>query len=464
MKADAYTGFLSDKVKVYGTEKKSEPFELPKRLIRRAYPFLLASAMVITGCGSRQEKTKENEACAGDIYTEAYHEVVDKYRLTALRDKEPLSQAEVNALIMDTKAPALKDTNFNHCPENTANFWEIVKNGIEATKEVQFSTKLNNRQKKEYQITAFKMLSQISRAKGTKDEIDLNDYNNLKTFLYFEKVLKYGDSYDDVLAKSDGWVDERSEAFGRYYKDYLALESKAGKMPGVDKFAKALYSSKDRFILSYADSAQANGISKKMLGEWLEKQGVKDKKLWYYANVEDDDFCNSAAFYYNRGSTVGISIGIDPRGNLDDGDFSPVGTIIIHELQHLMQKKPASAEDAADNKENDAKCLSQKNRTRGWKDFSELGPTLYSLAFEDGIYKKIHGIKADEIVEYGMLETPNGKVEIGEVAVWFKKMMQKYPHKSVDKVVSEDEVLHQLQLWGDGRAMNAAFRRRSRGE
>lgn len=46
------------------------------------------------------------------------------------------------------------------------------------------------------------MLAQISRVKGTKDEVDLSDYNNLKAFLYFEKVLRYGDNYDEVLQKA----------------------------------------------------------------------------------------------------------------------------------------------------------------------------------------------------------------------------------------------------------------------
>ena len=279
MKADVYTGFLTDKVKVFGTERRAKPFVLPGKVLRRVTPFLLASAMTLTACSPKQnQEEKENNGQHVD-YTEIYHDVVDRYNLTELKAKEPLSQEEINELIIHTDAPELRDRNFNHCPENNANFWEIVKNGINATKAVQNSPALTYNQKKEYQITAYKMLAQISRVKGTKDEVDLSDYNNLKAFLYFEKVLRYGDNYDEVLQKSAGWIDERDELFGRYYKDYQALVHKAAQYPGVKKLAQALYNCNDRFMISYADSAKANALSKKMLQKWLQKQEKQKKQL-----------------------------------------------------------------------------------------------------------------------------------------------------------------------------------------
>lgn len=274
MKADVYTGFLTDKVKVFGTERRAKPFVLPGKVLRRVTPFLLASAMTLTACSPKQnQEEKENNGQHVD-YTEIYHDVVDRYNLTELKAKEPLSQEEINELIIHTDAPELRDRNFNHCPENNANFWEIVKNGINATKAVQNSPALTYNQKKEYQITAYKMLAQISRVKGTKDEVDLSDYNNLKAFLYFEKVLRYGDNYDEVLQKSAGWIDERDELFGRYYKDYQALVRKAAKYPGVKKLAQALYNCNDRFMISYADSAKANALSKRCC-----KNGCKNRRL-----------------------------------------------------------------------------------------------------------------------------------------------------------------------------------------
>lgn len=50
MKADVYTGFLTDKVKVFGTERRAKPFVLPGKVLRRVTPFLLASAMTLTAC------------------------------------------------------------------------------------------------------------------------------------------------------------------------------------------------------------------------------------------------------------------------------------------------------------------------------------------------------------------------------------------------------------------------------
>ena len=116
MKADVYTGFLTDKVKVFGTERRAKPFVLPGKVLRRVTPFLLASAMTLTACSPKQnQEEKENNGQHVD-YTEIYHDVVDRYNLTELKAKEPLSQEEINELIIHTDAPELRDRNFNHCP------------------------------------------------------------------------------------------------------------------------------------------------------------------------------------------------------------------------------------------------------------------------------------------------------------------------------------------------------------
>lgn len=455
MKADIYTGFITDKVKVFGTGKNDKPFVLPKRVFRKAAPFLIASAIVMTAC-----TPKQNDSRRDDSLKSIYAETIERYNLDRLRGKEPFSQEELKQMTANPNPPALTDFNFNHCPASVENFWEIVRNGLAKTREIQNSPRLTRAQAKEYQITAYKMLAQMTRAKGTKDKVDISDYNNLKTFLYFEKVLRFGDNYNEVLSKDIGWIDERDEVFGRYYKDYLALEKAADSYPGVERFARALYNTNDRFILSYADSARANDISRGILKDWLKKQDIKDKNLWYMTDVEADDYANAVAFWYRRGATVGISFGVDSRGNLSEGDYSPVGTIIIHELQHTMQKKPASAESPADNRINDEDFDVKSRFETGV--ISELGPTLYSLVLEDRIYKKIHGIPQNKAVDYGQIQVGGQKISLGETALWFGKMMDKYPHKSVDKLLQEPEVLKQLDLWGSFR-MAHAYRREDSG-
>ena len=450
MKADIYSAFLTNKVKVFATQKDVKPFILPRKIMKKAAPFLIASAMTLTAC-SHKQSSAEKSAVSDVNYTEIYQQVIEQYNLMSLKEKEPFSQQEINEMIIHNNPPELVDFNFNHCPENVENFWEIVKNGIKATKQIQHSSLLSYKQKKEYEIVAYKMLSQMSRIKGTKDAIDLSDYNNLKTFLYFEKLLRYGDDYEKVLEKDDGLINEQFELFGRYYKDYEALEKKAQNFAGVRKFAYELYNNNDRFMISYQDSAQANKLSKRVLENWMKQQDITDKNLWYLTTVEDDGFANAVAYWHRRGSTLELSLGIDNRGNIDEGDFSPVGAILIHELQHVMQKKPASAEKPSDNKRTDDEVLFiSSNFDDSY--ISELGPTLYSLAVEDRIYKHIKGIKEDKILDYGTLKFGKTKLKLGEVAVWFGKMIDKYPENSVDRLVAKDEVLQQLNQWGLGRA------------
>lgn len=59
MKADVYTGFLTDKVKVFGTERRAKPFVLPGKVLRRVTPFLLASAMTLTACSPKQNQEEK---------------------------------------------------------------------------------------------------------------------------------------------------------------------------------------------------------------------------------------------------------------------------------------------------------------------------------------------------------------------------------------------------------------------
>lgn len=436
MKADVYTGFLTDKVTVYSTDKKVKPQRVSGAKIRKKIPVLLASMMMALpiSCQAVQERSGDKEEVKTE--TKAFS-----------AEKEFLSDAEIDSILLNPSPAVLKDVNYNHLPENQENFWEIVRNGVAKTNELQYSSSLSAAQKAEYRIMARKMLAQISHNAGDMQQVDLRDYNNLKSFLYFEKVVKYGNKYWNVLGKSEGTIDERTELFGRYYQDLETLKQNVDQSQGVQKFAKALYGCNDRFILSYKDSIQANRISREMLKGWLSKQKVTDNNLWYFANTDDYDYCNVLAVYNSRGYPLRAVLGVDPKGDLGNGFYSPVGSVLIHELQHLMQKKPASKEQPEDNQKNASEV---KVKRSYYDDFvMELGPTLYSLAIEDKIYKEIHGIAADKVMKYGSIDLGTHRVSLGETAVWFGKMMDKYPELSVDKLLSKPEVLNHLNALGN---------------
>ena len=461
MRADVLTSFLTDKVKVFPTQRNIDPFVLPKKAIRRAYPFLLASAMVFTtGCRAGNlshpaDNTGDNHhqtTMTATSLNEIYKEVVNTYHLTALQEKEPFSIEEINQMMAEKKAPLLKDNNFNHCPENVANFWEIVKNGIVVTQELMNSDMLSEAQKSEYRITAFKMLSQMSKIKGTKDEVDLSDYNNLKTFLYFEKVLMYRDNYNNVLGHEAGCSDERDEFLGRYYKDFENLVQKAEKYPGIEMFAKAYYLNQDRHILSSEDSIQANAISREMFNEWLKSENISRHDLLCFAMMNnDDEYINTSRFLYKRGDLFFAAIFVDPKGQLKYGDYAPVGETAEHEMRHLMQFKPTSNEKPSDNKLSDEEAAKLPADKFSSTLLAELGPSLHSLVRQDQIYKKMHHLKEDQVVDYGVVvNTGAAKLKLGELAVWFGKMEKKYPYSSIDKVLVQPEVLKQLNQWGGG--------------
>lgn len=449
MKTDAYTAFLrgtKDKIKAFGTTRDSKSFEIPKKLIRQVTPFLLVSAMTlfVMSRDNAEARTLNREN------TNSFTEVVSEYHLTELQEKETFSREEILQMMDNPNPPELKDKNFNHMPENQENFWEIVLNGISLTNSFQNKMQLSNKVKQEYKITAFKMLSQIQRVKGTKNEVDLKDYRNLQTFLYFEKVLRFKADYLTVLQQSSGVIDERNEAFGRYYQDQEVVSRVVNDNAGISKFAKALYTSNDKFMLTCNDSIQANQISREILGDWLKAQKLEDQVLWRFVDVKESDYPNTLALFRLRGSRVHAVLDIDPTGKIDVGGtlYSPVGSMIIHEMEHVMQSRPASSEKPEDNQK---KAEDIHTVMYNYDDYAgELGPTLHSLAIEDLIYKRIHRIEKNKVVDYGMLDMGSHKVNIGEVAVWFNQMLEKYPHLSIDKVMSEKEVVNQLMQWGNG--------------
>lgn len=457
MTDDIYDKFLTRKVKVFSTKKGIPALVLPKKVLLKARPFLLASAMMVTaGCRNGNDaffvkddfSNDKNKTELRAEWQSVYDEVVKTYHLDNLTEKEPLDGAFIKALMSEERVPELSDVNFNHRIENQDNFWEIVKNGIKTAREVQESPTLTNAQKKEYEIQTIKMLSQISRYKGTKYAVDLSDYNNMKAFLYFEKVVEYKDDYALVMDKRDGWIDERSEAFGRYYQDNVQLREKAQRYSGVEKFAKALYANENRLMMSYQDSVAANALSRKILDNWLKKTEIKDKGLWTLTRLEDEEYCNALLSWFRRGDKLELNLNVDAMGRMARGNYSPVGTIIIHELQHVMQTEPASKEKASDNRKKDIEVATESSLEIDY--LAELGPTLYSLALEDGIYKEIHGIEKDEVLDYGTLDMKNGAISLGETAVWFAKMIDKYPTNSVDELLMKKEVIEQLHRWGNG--------------
>ena len=468
MQANVLTAFFNGSgrnIKVYPTQNV-KPFKLEKRVVATAFPFLLASAMVLTGCSEKKSPAPQDDSKAktevvanpnADLtpayWNEIYGQVVQRYNLTALKDKEPLSLREIKHLMSDRNLVEPTDTNFNHMPENVENFWAIVKGGIAVAHKVQADSSLTDVVKQKYLDKSIESLSKISKIKGTKDEVDLKDYNNLHAFLFFEKVLHYQTKAGHIFLDTQGWIDEKHELFGRYYQDYLALEEKTKDYSGVEHFAKALYASTDRFILSAQDSVYANALSRKMFEDWCYKQKMPAEHLGLFIDTKDSYYPNEICFGHLRGYSVGISMEIDAKGQVeaDDGMFySPVGLTEIHEYQHVMSRKPASYEKPEDNKLTSPHDKPE-NLKRSNALIVELGPTLYTLAYSDRIFKAKNKIDRHDEVDYGKwLQIGQAKLSMGRISNWAGMMFEKYPDLSVDKVMQQTEVLQQLHQWGMG--------------
>lgn len=464
MQADLrHTGFFTGKVKAFSTERKGpQKIVFSGKWLKKCFPFVFASAFMLTAC------SEDKGSATQDEYRKIYTETVDYFHLNELEDREPFTFEEIQELMKGKDTPALNDTNYNHCPENVANFWEIMKNGIAVTKEVQNSDTLTAAQKKEYRTTMVKMLSRMARykdkrpkfvqflahlglAKDVRDSVDLTHYGTQQAFLYGEKVDKFKGDYKEVLKLERGESDERSGLIGRYYQDFEELSVKADKYPGVERFAKAFYLNEDRFILANEDISVTEPISKRMFEEWSAKNGIKDTTLWQYAEELFYSLeYNGMDYFTKRGVKFGVSMTVNRNGH----NGSPVYAVIPHEFMHFFQLKPGSNERPFHNKLSDetVENLPDSRFDRGH--LAELGPSLFSLMWDDLIYKEAHGIKKDKVVDYGVvIDTGENKIEAGELAVVVQNWVNEASTLSMDKILSQKKVLEYFNRLGGGDKM-----------
>ena len=468
-----YDRFLrgEGKVKVFSTEEKARPIEVYKSLLRRSFPFVMASAMVLSSCCVNSVSGANYNAIQHNIETAIsegsqefdllYEKVVDYHKLNNLRDKVPLSDELVGEILSGENLPLLRDLNYNHMPENVDNFWEIVRHGARVCMEdVQNSYRLTSEQKSMYRIMANKMLSQISVVEGTETEIDLSDYRNLKSFMFFEKAIKYKDDYDAVIKQKVGVINEKTEIFGCNYEDFETFYRMASSYEDLVSFSRSLYlsSNKDK-MLAIKDSALYNNESLNVLDRWMSEQNIEDDGLYRLSDINESTYCNSVAFYYKRGKDLRIKLDVDQNGDLGRGCYAPVGEIVIHELLHVMQRKPSSAEIPLDNQLSSGTV--NDRRFEIYDDYiDEIGPTLMSITINDYLYKKAHNVEQNSVVDYGNIMVKGREIKIGELAMWFRGKLEEYKEHnegvlSVDRLLSEPQTFNELKQIANGYIPNS---------
>lgn len=414
MSENVYDRFADGEIKVFATKKEEKPHKMSGKIIRKLFPLVASSIVMLSsiGCSTRKENV-DNDG------------FVDSVTLTT---------DEIIDMMLSPKNVYVKDFDYNHEPESPDNYWKVVNQGLLIIKDLSENSNLSQDEIYKYKETACKMLAKVKIIDDSITTPNLSDPETLKTFLFFEKVVKYTDNYDAIFGDETGVYNEQDRLVGKYYKDCYELMEKAQNSVGVNKFAKALYEHSNRFLIQQKDTAFANHISRFILKEWLKNNDVSDGNLYKSVDADAGELTNAVSFYYKPGKDFNMELKIDTKGNLGDGCYSPVGVNVIHELLHIAQKKPSSAQD-----------VNEKNVL-----IEELGPTLNSLMLEDMIYKTIHKIPMNNVVKYGDLNIGKSKYPIGELAVWFRKMTEKHPEMSIDKLLCQDEVFNTIEKMGKG--------------
>ncbi len=418
MSKNVYDHFAEGEVKAFATRQGVKPRKFAGRLLRKTFPLLASSVMMFSS------------SCAGN------KENIDK---DGFIDCTELTSDQITDLILNPNPENLIwDLDYNHAPENQKNYVNMINQGLAVIKDLSTNENLSEKEILDYKKMAINMLVGVKVVDGKLSNADLSDPNTLKSFLFFEKVVKYKDNYDKVFSEEEGIYNEQSKLLGKDYKDCYNLIEKAKNNRGILFFSEALYMDGDRFLVPQEDKEMANKISCFILDDWLKRNGINEENLFKYLDASGDNKSNTVSFYLKKGKDFRVEVSIDPEGDLGNGYYSPVGVNIIHELMHVAQKKPSSEQN-----------LSEKEHL-----IEELGPTLNSLMLDDMIYKTIHKIPMDNIVNYGDLDIGRNKTSLGELAVWFRKMTEKYANRSIDGVLCENEVFDKLEKIGKGEKVN----------
>jgi hypothetical protein len=412
MSENVYDRFADGEVKVFATKQDVKPRKFSGRLLRNVFPVLASSLMMLSsGCAREDEKTDKD----GFI------------------DSTNITTEQITGLIR-TPAPsvALWDVDYNHAPESRKNCMKVIRQGLNVINSLSEDSNLSENEILEYKKTAVKMLKRMKLVDGKISNPDLSDAGTLKAFLFFERVVEYKNNYEKVFIDEVGIHNEQSDFLGVNYKDSYRLMQRAKNSEGMLSFADNFYSCANRFVIPGSDMVYANEISHFILEKWLEDNNLSGVNLYKLTDVDVDNCANMVSWYYKKGKDFRGEIKIDSIGDLGDGCFSPVGVNVIHEMLHVSQMKPSSEQEVKDNL------------------IKEVGPSLTSLMLEDMIYKTIHKIPQDNVVDYGFLEIGKNKTSLGELAVWFRNMTQKYSDKSIDGVLCEDEIFSKLEKIGNG--------------
>ena len=413
MSEKVYDRFAEGEVKAFATRQDVKPRKFAGRLLRKMFPVLASSVMMF----SSMSCAREGEQTDRDGFVDSTSITTDQV---------------VDLMSAPSSGVLLWDIDYNHAPKNEKNCMKVIRQGLSVINDLSESGKLSDDEVTAYKKTAVKMLKGIKLVDGDISSPDLSDANTLKAFLFFERVVRYKDNYEKVFVDKLGIHNEQSDFLGVNYKDSYRLIEKAENSEGMLSFADKFYHSASRFVIPENDTVLANKISHSILDKWLEGNNISDVNLYKSVDVDEDAYSNMVSWYYRKGKDFRGEVKIDSSGDLGDGCYSPIGVNVIHEMLHVSQMKPSSQQEVKNNL------------------VKELGPSLYSLMLEDMIYKTIHKIPQNNVVDYGYLKIGKGKTSLGELAVWFRGMTSKYSDKSIDGVLCQDEVFSKLEKIGNG--------------
>jgi hypothetical protein len=78
-----------------------------------------------------------------------------------------------------------------------------------------------------------------------------------------------------------------------------------------------------------------------------------------------------------------------------------------------------------------------------------------SLVIEDYLYKDMKKIDQNCVVDYGCVDFDGKQINVGELAMWFRRKIEKYERNneplSVDKMLSESNNFNELVMIANGR-------------
>jgi hypothetical protein len=227
----------------------------------------------------------------------------------------------------------------------------------------------------------------------------------------------------------------KSQVVGTRKQELQAIKARMWEEPILRDLQAAIYKSKYIYLIPTDKKDEADEISRELFLQYIEKYapyGCTEQNIVGWFETGAPGGASNKTYIYdieNEWNTWCVHIIVESRNgeaNEKDGCYLPPHIVAYHELMHLEETPPGAKASI----QNENGC--------------EILTALKTIILIDFVYKRIHNLKIDSMVDYQKTIKLQGRTfQLGAFANFYRKLESKYGNLS--RAVLSQESLRYLR-------------------